>query len=253
MNTNIYLNNKYTETYWKIIHRAQNRPKPEEYTENHHTDPKSITKHLKLPKSKTVPLTFKEHWVVHHLLMKAVKPGILRSKMYYAFSRIGQQTGGRVINARMYERIKTANVGLCSGKNSISFGRIPWNKPVQKTKKITYEVPITPVKVKIKNEYKFNESAREKMRKAKIGVYDGVNNPMYDTKRPESVKQKIAEKNSRIYQITFPDSHQEIIKNLANFCNVNNLCLANMRDIVAGRRKQHKGFKCSKITPNEVP
>jgi hypothetical protein len=123
MSKSIYIKNKYTKTYFRIIDRAKKRSKPDCYTENHHTIPKCITKYLGLPESEKVTLTFKEHFIVHHLLLKMVS-GKLKAKMYYAFNRMGHLNGKnrRKINSKMFERIKIANRELCSGKNSPVFG-----------------------------------------------------------------------------------------------------------------------------------
>ena len=124
MSKSIYLQNKYTKTYYQIIDRAKSRPKPSEYTEKHHTIPVSITKYLGLPESEKVILTFEEHWTCHHLLMKMVE-GILKAKMYYAFTRMGHTNGNqdKIINSKMYGRIKIANLDAISGKNSPLFGK----------------------------------------------------------------------------------------------------------------------------------
>ena len=86
----IFLNNKYTRIYYQIIDRAKSRPKPNHYTEKHHIIPKckpfcglNISKNL-------VFLTFREHFICHHLLMKMVR-GKFKSKMYWAFTRMGMK------------------------------------------------------------------------------------------------------------------------------------------------------------------
>jgi hypothetical protein len=109
----MFIDNKYTKTYWKIIQKTQNRIVPPVYTENHHIYPKSITKYLKLPESDTIPVTNKEHFILHHLLMKMFT-GILAGKMWYAFNRMQTNEG---INARRYAAAKDANKYLCCGKN----------------------------------------------------------------------------------------------------------------------------------------
>ena len=114
----IYLDNKYTKTYYRIIDRALARPKPLEYTEKHHTIPKCAGG------TETVVLTFKEHWICHHLLLKMVT-GKLKAKMWLAFDRMGQFNGknGRIINLKIFERTKLANILSCSGENAINYKR----------------------------------------------------------------------------------------------------------------------------------
>jgi len=119
-----FLNNKYTQIYYRIIERAQKRLKPSEYTEKHHIIPKCKPFFGKNTKENLVHLTFKEHWTCHHLLMKMVK-GIKKAKMYYAFRRMGQLSKNhkRIINSNMFERIKIINRELCCGKNNPMYGK----------------------------------------------------------------------------------------------------------------------------------
>jgi hypothetical protein len=141
---NIYIKNKYTKTYFRIIKRAKKRKKPDCYTEDHHNPPQCITKYLGLPESETIPLTFKEHLVCHHLLMKMVT-GILKGKMWLAFHMMLQNNKnrkGRIINLKIFENIKISNLDAISGENSPLFGkkRGPYkksNKPRKPYKKRT--------------------------------------------------------------------------------------------------------------------
>ena len=47
--------------------------------------------------------------------------------------------------------------------------------------------------------------------------------------------------------ITYPDGHEEQIKNLNKFCKENNLGQRHMGSVASGKNKQHKGFKCKKL------
>jgi hypothetical protein len=207
MSISIYLDNKYTKTYYQIINRAKYRTKPTEYTEKHHIIPKCSGG------VETVVLTFKEHWVCHHLLLKMVT-GKLLGKMYYAFDRMGQ-TGknhkGRIVNPKMFSRIKIANKDVCSGENSPSFrnkfclGR------------------------KISKESKKKNSESHKGRKSSI-----------------KTKNKLKELHSRLWKIIFPNGSEQIIKNLKQFCTDNNLSRGCMCAVSQGKRNHHHRFKCFK-------
>jgi len=203
----IFLNNKYTRIYYQIIDRAKSRPKPNHYTEKHHIIPKckpfcglNISKNL-------VFLTFREHFICHHLLMKMVR-GKFKSKMYWAFTRMGMKRKNqkRSINARMYERIKISNRHLHSGRNHWNYGK---NTSEEVKKKI---------------------SKTSKERKQSI---EHINN-MVNAK-------------SQNWQIIYPNGKKEIIKNLSKFCRENNLQQSDMVRISQGKLKYHHKFKCIKM------
>jgi len=94
MYDNIYIDNKYTQTYWRIIKQFKARPRPIGVIEEHHDIPRSFTKHLDLPESSTTPVTNREHFTLHHLLLKMPVLGLFKSKMYCAFLFMsGKRTG----------------------------------------------------------------------------------------------------------------------------------------------------------------
>jgi hypothetical protein len=181
----IYLDNKYTKTYYRIIDRAKARIKPEFYTEKHHIVPKCITKFLGLPESEKIPLSFKEHWVCHHLLLKMVM-GKLKAKMWLAFDRMGQvnqnQQNKRIINIISYNKIKISNRKLCSGINHPFYGR----KHSEETKKKLSEIR------KGKNNYQAGRKRSEESKKKMGAVHKGNKNKL-GYKTPEETKKKMRE------------------------------------------------------------
>lgn len=78
----IYLANKYTNWYCRIIDNASKRIDTDQYFESHHIIPKSLGGSN--DKSNLAKLTAKEHFVCHHLLTKMVE-GEFKKKMSYAF------------------------------------------------------------------------------------------------------------------------------------------------------------------------
>jgi hypothetical protein len=54
-------------------------------------------------------------------------------------------------------------------------------------------------------------------------------------------------KRSRWWIITYPDGHEETIKNLAKFCRENKLNTGSMCWVGKGLKKHHKKFKCRKL------
>ncbi len=114
----MFIDNKYHHLYFTIINRAKNRILPiNTKKEIHHIIPKSLggtneTDNL-------VPLTLKEHWVCHRLLVKFLIDKNHIRKMYNALYMMAVKDY-RTVNARTYEQIK----------NNI----VPWNKGLTGTK-----------------------------------------------------------------------------------------------------------------------
>jgi hypothetical protein len=63
----------------------------------------------------------------------------------------------------------------------------------------------------------------------------------------ETQKQKIKDKLSKEWLITYPDGQTIKIKNLTNFCNENNLFQSNMIKVSQGKQSHHRGFTCQPV------
>lgn len=114
----IFINNKYTSTYFKIVERAKNRT-TDEYTEKHHIIPECFYKIRKRKgpagilegdanaKTNLVRLTAREHFICHILLIKMTK-GIWRHKMILGATGMKRSTNNqsRYINSRLYEVVR---------------------------------------------------------------------------------------------------------------------------------------------------
>ena len=106
----MYLTNKYTAWYNRIIARAQSREIPECYTEKHHISPRSLGGDRSI--AIVAILTAKEHFVCHLLLTKMVE-GNARYKMVKALTmimgikNIGE--GRHIANSRWFEYARESN------------------------------------------------------------------------------------------------------------------------------------------------
>lgn len=103
----MFINNKYTDWYYKIINSAKNRLELNGYTEKHHILPKSLGG---LDENNLVILSAREHFICHWLLTKMVT-GEDRGKMVCALSRMRctnkQQTRYHTkITNRVYQKIR---------------------------------------------------------------------------------------------------------------------------------------------------
>jgi hypothetical protein len=77
----MFLENKYTKTYLRLMEKAIFRTKPEGYTERHHIIPKSLPNTYKHYKFNLVILTVKEHFIAHLLLSKMLPEEENKKKM----------------------------------------------------------------------------------------------------------------------------------------------------------------------------
>jgi hypothetical protein len=115
----MFLINKYTKTYYRIIERAKSRLKLEGYTEKHHIIPKCKPFCGPNTKDNLVNLTLREHYICHLLLLKMVKNSLGKAKMFCAFQRMGNC--GKPFS-RFYDFFRTTFLNQISGKNSPCYG-----------------------------------------------------------------------------------------------------------------------------------
>lgn len=52
---------------------------------------------------------------------------------------------------------------------------------------------------------------------------------------------------ARLWSITYPDGHMEIIKNLTQFCKTNGLNAGSMGQVALGKARHHKGYICQYV------
>jgi hypothetical protein len=125
--------NKYSKWYFNIINNSINRNTLLQYTEKHHIIPKALggvdsTSNIAI-------LTAKEHFIVHHLLVKMVKDKISTDKMWSAFFMMHIGRDNRVKYARTYEfliiRMSQNKSENYKGENNHFFGK----KHSEKTKR----------------------------------------------------------------------------------------------------------------------
>ncbi len=91
----MFVENKYYSWYLALIDKAKNRS-ISGYVERHHIVPKSFggINH----KNNLVALTFREHFIVHWLLVKCTE-GEEKRKMQYALIRLGRRKSGQTIRS----------------------------------------------------------------------------------------------------------------------------------------------------------
>jgi len=126
----IFIDNKYTALYFKIINSALNRC-INGYTENHHIIPRSIGGSD--DDSNLVSLTAKEHYIVHLLLPKMVTDSLHKQKMWgaiWAMTRLTSKThsGQRYIKSSIFYQKAKENIDFGKGNR----GRKQSEEEIQK-------------------------------------------------------------------------------------------------------------------------
>lgn len=112
----IFIENKYTKIYYKIIENAKNR-NITGYTEKHHIVPKSLGG-LDID-SNLVPLTAKEHYIVHLLLTKMVNDPAHKQKMWGALWSMTRLISPQHKNQRYIK----SSIFYHKAKENIDFGK----------------------------------------------------------------------------------------------------------------------------------
>jgi NUMOD3 motif len=128
--TDIFLDNKYTKWYYQIVNRANSRKLPKNHlTERHHIIPKSIKKDNS--RSNLAPLTPREHFICHWLLVK-MTTGEIRKKMLFAVYRMKKGNQPRYdnkITSRVYQHYREEWISCLrsqvTGEKNPMYGRKP--------------------------------------------------------------------------------------------------------------------------------
>lgn len=110
----------YKKIHDRIIENARKRI-IEDYTEKHHVIPRCLGGSN--DKSNIIALLPKEHYVVHHLLMK-IHPG--HTKLAYAFAMMtvsNSKKHKRTITARQFALAKKVRADASRGKNNPMYGK----------------------------------------------------------------------------------------------------------------------------------
>lgn len=100
----------YQKQYNQLISRATNAPHIG-YTETHHIIPKCLGGDDS--KSNLVKLSAKQHFVAHHLLFK-IHGGSKLANAWYSMCRVGKGQEERVVNARLFEKVRVIRSKLLS-------------------------------------------------------------------------------------------------------------------------------------------
>ena len=119
----LYLNNKYTKYYYKLIQKAKDRNLSKGngvYLEEHHIIPKSLNGSNE-PEN-LVLFTAREHYIAHRLLTK-MTDGESHKKMWLAlFCMVSANNCYKLSKSKTYEKIRSECGKMNSGKNHVRYG-----------------------------------------------------------------------------------------------------------------------------------
>ncbi len=207
----------YQRHYDALILKAQNRSKPEGYTEKHHIVPRSLGGSNDA--NNLVVLTAREHCVAHLLLAKIHGGGMWHAaSMMLSFHKIK--------SSRIYAMVREAHAievsKLMSGENNFWFGRTG-EKSARFGKTHSAETKI-------------------KMSKAHLGKHVGENNPRFGKFGIESTVFKgnvyaTNIKSGEIYELIGAKHMRELGFNPSH-----------VSECINGHRKTHKGFTFKRIS-----
>jgi hypothetical protein len=158
----MYLNNKYTKTYYNIVNRASQRTL-DGYTETHHIIPRSLGGSD--DPNNLVVLTAREHFLCHWLLTKMVKG---KRKQWSMINALGMMMWSENdnqeryrINARLYEQLKQKHSDMKSwamtGERNPQYGK-KWSEERKQA-----------FKENRAKQAPMSDEAREKIRKSRLG------------------------------------------------------------------------------------
>ena len=122
----MFLNNKYTNYYFKMINKGFKYKPNNGYYERHHIIPKSIGGSDS--SSNLIYLTARQHFLCHLLLLK-MTTGIEKKSMAFAYFGMrrsnSKKVGGRydLLNSKLYEKYKTLATKEISGENNPFYGK----------------------------------------------------------------------------------------------------------------------------------
>jgi len=221
--------NKYYKWYVSIINNCKNRNSntKEYYLEKHHVLPKCMKGNNS--KENLVYLFPKEHFIVHHLLIKFVKNKNYNIKLSHAFWRMCNHANYNIkINSKIYEKLRLFS--------SVNMKKITKNYII---KEYLFCDPNNKI-ITIKNLNKFcrdNElcsQAMYKVYKGKIKSHKGYRNIENKDYIP---------KNKIIKKLINPEGNIVEFYEVKKFCKNNKLSYSKIIDVLNEKQFQHKGYR----------
>ena len=199
----MYLNNKYTKTYYNIVNRASQRTL-DGYTETHHIIPKSLGGED--TQENLVVLTAREHFLCHWLLTRMVENkrdqwSMINALGFMMWAENDNQQRYKV-NARLYEQLKQKHSDMkswaFSGERNGMYGKKHSEETIERMKEYQQNRPpmSEEAREKIRQSRlgkKWDEEYKQRMSKIKKGTQVGSLNNMYGKTHSDETRRKISE------------------------------------------------------------
>ena len=196
----MYLNNKYTKTYYNIVNRASQRTL-DGYTETHHIIPKSLGGED--TQENLVVLTAREHFLCHWLLTRMVENkrdqwSMINALGFMMWAENDNQQRYKV-NARLYEQLKQKHSDMKSwvmtGERNGMYGKKHSEETIERMKEYQQNRPpmSEEAREKIRQSRlgkKWDDEYKKRMSKIKKRQNAGENNPMYGKTHSEETRRK---------------------------------------------------------------
>jgi hypothetical protein len=197
----------YLRVYCNLIRKAENRTLPEDYTEKHHTFPKSIFG----DNNRVVVLTSREHYIAHVLLERV------------CIQRYG---------LNHWKTIKMNKAHICmKASRDILKNKKYFNPYLYEYARIRF--------CKMARGRKIPEHI-----KLKIGLYKkGKESRRYGKKHTDELKDKWRRERGCEFSVLNPNGEIVSGKNITNFCRENNLHASSLNYVINGKINQHKGWR----------
>ena len=197
---------KYLKWYIGIVRKRLDNPLPAKGNHKHHVFPKSIYGENKF----IINLTYKEHFVSHRLLVKIMENryGVDSDNAFKMMKALGYMSRYFKDNSLKYSICQNhRRLSMLGAKNPM-FG-------LKISKEQSLKRSLRQIGNKNHNYGKVTpDSVKDKLRVS----HSGDKNHFFGKKHSASSLQKMADKNSRSYIITFPNNEKLQIKNLNDFC-----------------------------------
>lgn len=263
----MYLSNKYTVWYNKIVDRAMQRVSTNTYTEVHHIIPKALGGTNAA--DNLVRVTAREHFVCHRLLPK-MTTGNNKRKMVYALwciVNVKRKDQARYrVTSREYLKIKEQHSIVCKLFKHSSETKQKISK-IHKGKKVsnkTRQLMSIKAKARLNNTPEIIEKAKNT--RNKNGTTRAMLSPEANAKRAETRKNNGALDNwiksvctpeanakraaslRKTYIVISADSTEYIVSNLKEFCLDNSLNYSAMCNLANNNSTSpHRGWNCKKL------
>lgn len=207
----MFLDNKYTKTYFLLIEKAKNQSLTG-YCEKHHIIPKSLGG--KDDVSNLVSLSAKQHFIAHLLLTKMCK-GQFKYKMYNAFSKMlcnGKDNERYLPSSRMYEYSKKLMAEYMRNNNPAK--KLDVKEKMSKNSWAKSEKADEIKKIISQKKMGKKLNLTEEQRKSRSEKRMGEKNGMYGKTHSDEVKNKLSLLRTKTF--TLINVNDGEVKNIVN-------------------------------------